>query len=341
MTNRDRFLAVLNGEEPDRLPCVEWAGWWEKTTSRWAAEEPACPRDQYALYRYLGLDTHCQYWLSPRGGKCPGAAFHGAPVIENEQDFKRILPHLFPEEGLRGLKRWLLDHKERHDRGEIAIWYTLEGFFWFPRTLFGIENHLYAFYDFPELMHEMNRRLADYNRKAVEVIHGVLTPEFMTLAEDMSYNHGPMLSKGCFDEFLAPYYRELTPLVKRLGTKVLVDTDGGVEPMLPWFQEVGVEGVLPLERQAGVDVSRIRQRFPGWIMVGGFDKTVMRLGEAAMRREFERLLPAMRSGRYIPAVDHQTPPDVSLENYKIYVRLLKEYAAKGAKQGFRRLPLTS
>ncbi|MFQ7725915.1 MAG: hypothetical protein ACLRI7_05780 [Ruthenibacterium lactatiformans] len=27
-------------------------------------------------------------------------------------------------------------------------------------------------------------------------------PDFMTIAEDMSYNHGPMLSKALFDEFL-------------------------------------------------------------------------------------------------------------------------------------------
>jgi uroporphyrinogen-III decarboxylase len=60
-------------------------------------------------------------------------------------------------------------------------------------------------------------------------------------------------------------------------------------------------------------------------MLGGFDKTVMHLGEDAIRREFERILPAIKSGGYIPSVDHQTPPDVDLETYKTYVRLLNEY----------------
>ena len=59
----------------------------------------------------------------------------------------------------------------------------------------------------------------------------------------------------------------------------------------------------------------------------GFDKTIMHKGEAALRAEFERLLPAIRSGGYIPAVDHQTPPDVSLENYHTYMRLFQEYGA--------------
>ena len=48
------------------------------------------------------------------------------------------------------------------------------------------------------------------------------------------------------------------------------------------------------------------------------------------RREFERLLPTMRTGRYIASVDHQTPPDVSMENYRVYRALLEEYAVRAA-----------
>ncbi|MCY2924669.1 MAG: hypothetical protein NT031_04400 [Planctomycetota bacterium] len=54
-------------------------------------------------------------------------------------------------------------------------------------------------------------------------------------------------------------------------------------------------------------------------------------GEAAMRGEFERLLPVMRSGGFVPSVDHQTPPGVSLENYRIYIRLFQEYCRKAAR----------
>lgn len=101
----------------------------------------------------------------------------------------------------------------------------------------------------------------------------------------------------------------------------------------PASHGAGIEGVLPLERQAGVDVNRIRRNNPDWIMIGGYDKTIMHLGEEAMRREFDRLLPAMQSGRYIPSVDHQTPPDVSLSQYRTYVSLLREYAARCGRDG--------
>jgi hypothetical protein len=39
----------------------------------------------------------------------------------------------------------------------------------------------------------------------------------------------------------------------------------------------------------------------------------------------------MRSGGYIPSVDHQTPPEVSLDDYRLYLQLLKEYAQKAAR----------
>ena len=326
MNDRERVHALLNGKAEDRIPCIEWASWWDQTVNKWRSEEPSLPHGSRELFEHFGLDGHSQYWLSPRGGGCPHPQGHGAPIIEDEADFERILPYLFPEDNLKNLENTLLSWKADHQSGSTSVWYTFEGFFWFPRTLFGIENHLYAFYDYPELMKEINQRLLDYHKKAVKVIYSVLCPEFMTIAEDMSYNHGPMLSKEFYDEFMAPYYKELIPLIKEHGTKVFIDTDGDVEPLIPWFKECGIEGVLPLERQAGVDVNRIREKHPGFLMIGGFDKTVMHCGEDAMRREFERILPAIKSGGYIPAVDHQTPPDVSIENYRIFVRLLKEYS---------------
>jgi len=33
----------------------------------------------------------------------------------------------------------------------------------------------------------------------------------------------------------------------------------------------------------------------------------------------------MEAGGFIPSVDHQTPPDVSIREYRTYVRLLAEY----------------
>ena len=326
MSNRENFKAVLNFVKPERLPVIEWASWWDKTVDNWRKFNPMCPKEKQELFRFFSLDRHEQFWISPRGRECPSAVFHGASIIKSYQEYREIKKYLYPQENLKKLERNLKSVKAAHDSGEIAVWFTLEGFFWFPRTLLGIENHLYSFYDEPDLLRNINSDLIRFHKNTFEVIYGVLYPELMTFAEDMSYNHGSMLSHELFNEFIKPCYDELVPLIKKNGTKVLIDTDGQVEPLIPWLINCGIEGCLPLERMAGVDVNRIRENFPRWIMIGGYDKTVIHKGENAMREEFERLLPTIRSGGFIPSVDHQTPPDVSEENYRIFVKLLHEYA---------------
>jgi len=330
LTNRERFLAALDGKPQERLPIIEWAGWWDKTLENWESEGLPKGLDRDGVYQYWGLDLHDQYWIAPRGKGCPQPAGHGLGIIRTEEEYEAILPYLFQDELIQDMVEWMKRMKSRRDSGKSVIWWSFEGFFWFPRTLFGIEPHLYAFYDEPELMHRMNQDLLNFNLKALDAAGEIFAPDFMTFAEDMSYNKGPMLSKACFDEFVAPYYKQLVPKLRERGIRVLIDTDGDVEPLIPWFKECGIQGVIPLERQSQVDVARIREKYPEWIMIGGYDKTIMHLGEEAMRKEFERLLPTMKKGRYIPAVDHQTPPDVNMENYRTYVRLSAEYMKKAA-----------
>jgi hypothetical protein len=136
-----------------------------------------------------------------------------------------------------------------------------------------------------------------------------------------------MISKRTFDEFVAPYYRQLLPRLQERQIPLIMDTDGDVTLLVPWLKELGIAGVLPLERQAGVDGLKLRQQFPDFLFIGHFDKMTMNRGEQAMRAEFERLLPMMRAGGFIPSVDHQTPPGVSLDQYRSYLRLLDEYTA--------------
>ena len=332
MNSRERFLKTINFERlDDRLPMVEWAAWWDKTIERWQSEGLPSHLDWEGQLNYFDLDVLDCIAASTVGNGCPQPDHHGAGIITDEASYEKILPHLYPASSIEDLLNKARSLKQRHERGEIIIRLWLDGFFWWPRKLFGIENHLYAFYDHPELMHRLNKDLTAFHLQTLEALLSILTPDMVGFAEDMSYNGGPMLSREMFDEFLLPYYRQIVPAIKARGIKVMVDTDGQLESMIPWLLVAGIEGIYPLERQAGVDISRIRRNHPQFIMMGGYDKIVMSKGETEMRREFERLLPVMKSGGYIPSVDHQTPPGISLENYQCYIRLFKEYVEKAVK----------
>ena len=326
MKNRERFAALLNFEMPDdRLPAIEWASWWGDTLDVW--KKSGLPENLtfHEIAPYLGLDNHYQFWFAHRSYDCPQPKSFGGPIAEDEEEYEQLLPYLYPDGIVDSQLEAMRNLKAGHDAGEYPIWFSLDGGFWFPRTILGIENHLYSFYDQPELYHRITDDLAEFQLRVLAKMYDILTPEFMTFGEDMSYNNGPMLSEDCFDEFLLPYYRKVIPFIREHGTKVIVDSDGDISKMIPWLKRAGIEGVLPLERKAGVDVAKLREAHPDFLFIGAFDKMTMRVSEAAMKDEFERLLPVMKAGGFIPSVDHQTPPDCPLERYRKYVEMLKEY----------------
>ena len=328
MTNVERFEKFFHFDKTiDRLPVIEWATWWDQTIGAWKAQGlPEGLGCGFETNAYFGQDNLRQFWIPARDMDCPQPSGHGAPLIWDEKDYRELKKYLYTDRLLEELHAQIKAFRDTHE--EYAYWLTLDGYFWHPRNLFGIENHFYAFYDVPELMLEINSDLADFHKRALDMVYDVVHPVFMTFAEDMSYNHGPMLSREQYDKFMLPFYRKVIPVLKAHDTRVLIDTDGFVEPLIPWFLEGGIEGILPLERMAGVDVNRIREAYPDLLMIGGYDKTIMHKGEDAMRAEFERLKPAILSGGYIPSVDHQTPPDVTLEQYRVFMRLLREYCAQ-------------
>lgn len=323
MTTRERFLAVLNGQMPDdRMPMIEWAAWWDQTLRRWEGEGLPGGLSWHESVAYFGLDPMEMVAVM---ADTPPPPAHGMGIVESLRAYEAIAPQLYHDACFDKIRDAAMAVKARQEAGDSVVRIWLDGFFWFPRKLLGIEPHLYAFYDAPELIHRINSDLAAFHLRALEVIFSVITPDFVGFAEDMSYNHGPMLSRGLFDAFLLPYYHRMIPYVHGKGVRVLADSDGDITTMVPWFQAAGIDGVYPLERQAGVDIAALRKAYPEFIMLGGYDKMVMNKGEAAIRAEFDRILPVMRSGWYIPSVDHQTPPGVSLADYKTYIEVFRQY----------------
>ena len=318
----------MRGEPVDRLPMVEWAPYWDQTLNRWIGEGLPEGLSRYEVQEHFDLDPVYCVRTNPLGPGCPAPPRHGAPRMPDPSKYDEIEPTLFPDNA--ALIEGLREHLRTHDRASFVLWMVIDGFFWFPRRLFGIEEHFYAFFDHPDVMHRMNAGLAEHSIEMLRQVGEVATPDFVTFAEDMSYNHGPMLSEGMFEQFIEPYYREVVPVIDEIGSTPICDSDGDVTEMIPWLERVGVQGVLPLERQAGVDGMALREAHPEFVLIGHYDKMVMNRGEDAIRAEFERLLPLMRSGRFVPGVDHQTPPGVSLEEYRVYLRLFEEYSRAGA-----------
>lgn len=256
-------------------------------------------------------------------------------IIESEQDWKKLKERgerellTFTDEAIEAAYGPL---KEGHDRGDYSIRLNLEGFFWVPRELMGFEQVLFAYYDEPELLHDINDFILKvYMEKAMKVID-ILKPDVVYIMEDLSGKNGPLISPDCFNEFVGDYYRVLIPELKKRGVNnVFVDTDGEFTKLIPEFIKAGVDGFLPMDVNAGMDIVKVREQFPRLKFIGGFNKLCIAEGKEAIDREFERILPVIRGGGYIPGSDHQVPPSASLEDYRYYIRKLSEIMGQAGK----------
>ena len=249
-------------------------------------------------------------------------------IVESEDDWKRLMERgdreleTFTDEAIRQAYEPL---KEAHDRGDYSIRLNLEGFFWTPRELMGFEPVLYAFYDQPELLHSINDYILKvYQEKMMKVID-ILQPDVVYFMEDLSGKNGPMISPDCFNEFVGDYYRKLIPEMKARGVgNVFVDTDGEFSKLIPHFMDAGVDGFLPMDVNAGMNIVKVREMFPRLKFIGGFNKLKIEEGKDAIDREFERILPVIRGGGYIPGADHQVPPSAPLHLYQYYIEQLSQ-----------------
>jgi len=329
MTNRERFLKALNfNMDIDRIPAIEWTPLWGETEQRWRNDGLPEHIPYEAIKSYFGIDDiHTGPLVWPHGNNYPDLQY-GHGLINNMKDYEEKIVYMYPENIVKDNASIFQEAAELQKSGDKVVGIVLYGFFWWPRELFGMENFLYAVYDYPDVIHRINRDLLKYNCERVEEIFDIVKPDYFVISEDMCGKQGPLISYKHFSEFMLPYYRELVPKLKKYDSLVLMDTDGQFEPMIPWIIEAGLDGAAPCERNAGVDPVRIRENYPDFLMIGGFDKTIMHMGEERIRCEFEHLLPVMRGGGFIPSCDHQVPPSVSLDDYKLYVKLLHEYCRK-------------
>ena len=184
---------------------------------------------------------------------------------------------------------------------------------------------MYFFYDEPTLIYEILEYFCDYYIKLISKIVSKTKVDYILIWEDMAYKNGPLISLSLFKKFLLPYYKKFTSNMRKFGVKhFFVDTDGNFEVLIPLFIEGGITGFTPLEVQAGLDIEKIRKKYPNIILMGGIDKKVLSKGKLQILEELKKVKRVLKKGGYIPYTDHMVPPDVSFYNYKFYRKELKK-----------------
>lgn len=209
----------------------------------------------------------------------------------------------------------------------IRLGGTYGGFLGFPRQIMGLTRYLMTLYDDPELIHDICRTFLRFLLSYYDRIIRDVQVDCILIWEDMAGKQGSLVSPAHFREFLAPCYRAMVGFARESGVDiVLTDSDGFVEELIPLIVETGVTGMYPFERAAGNDLLRIREAFPAFQILGGFDKRVLFEGSsrAAIEAELAVTEAMLKKGRFIPHVDHFVSQDCTWENFSYYRRRLNQ-----------------
>jgi len=211
---------------------------------------------------------------------------------------------------------------------DFPVYMTACGGFGHPRNLMGDENLCMAYYDEPDMVHDIMKHWLSVNAEILSVVSKHIVLDNYLIWEDMSYKNGPLIGPEMVREFMLPYYKDLVAHAKSLGVKaVTVDTDGDCLSLIPLFMEAGVDAFLPFEVQAGMDIVRIREQSENVFgIIGGIDKRALIAGKDETKKEIDRICSYFqKSKRYIPCLDHTVPVNVSYENYLYYLECLRGF----------------
>lgn len=245
--------------------------------------------------------------------------------VEKPEDFRELRKRYESNLQSRYPAQWeslyLQGWKERKHVLVLGKNVAAGGFYWRAREWMGTENLSLAWYDYPEMMHEMMEFYADFTIEVSRPILEKTDVDYFNLSEDLSMKNGPLLSPDTFRKFIKPHMRRLVDFLKSNGVRyVTLDTDGNPEVLIQDFLDIGIDLLWPCERAAGMDPVYLRKKYGRSLRLGGgVDKRVLATTKQAIDEHLELLRPVVEEGGYTPQVDHLVPPDVSYDNFCYYM----------------------
>jgi uroporphyrinogen-III decarboxylase len=352
MTTRERVLTVFAGGQPDRLPNVEF-GYWEQTLERWHAEGlPASIITDAGAERHFGLEGTTIFvevpiinGLHPRFPRVVLEEQHDRVLVQDDEgNICEVLTEhssmpRYVKFGLQCRDDWERLKEERLDPesagriGNLAetlvhakdsgmpVFVHAGSLYGWLRNWMGVEGFSYALMTDRDWVEEMMEHLTLLTLSLLERVLPVIPVDLAWWWEDMCYSHGPLMSPTLFRELMVPRYTRIVQLLQKHGvTTNILDCDGSIHQLVPYWLEAGINCMFPLE-VAHTDAARLRREYGDQLLLlGGVDKLALIGGRREIDREIERLVPLVRGGRYIPCVDHRVPADVSLDSYMYYLR---------------------
>jgi uroporphyrinogen decarboxylase len=353
MKHKERFLAAVNHEEPDRVPIDVW--YTPEMTERVLDESAglvvelhrseSCPLavalGHDAIKTTIGPCTgfylsDSEYytdewgigWKRVRYGKdCYYTEPFDHPLASAERLDDYEIPDFSDESRYGEVKQLIQQYGDEYVIiAEVAC--TLFELSWYLR---GYQTVLMDLVKNKEFMHEYLAKLKQWIQIAGAklVRMGV---DVIFLGDDFGMQDRMIISPAAFREFFKPIYAELFSEFRKINPeiKIAFHTDGNVEAIIPDFIEIGLDILNPVQPQS-MDPAKLKRQFGDRLTFWGTLDNQYTIPFGSPQEVADEVRTRLRTvaprGGLIIGPAHNVQPNTPIENLRALYRTVREEGA--------------
>lgn len=336
MTPRERVLAVLRREEPDRVPHFEWvhdAGVTAALTGRgsyWDLIEfldidavmvsPAYRKQQ------LGDGTLLDEWSVTRIVAPDGYAM----VVEEKTPIRdeAALAAWRPPDPDDPFRYEPIRRTVERFGGRRAIILQMRDVFSGVRDCMGYERALVSLIEQPALVTAVVEQCVDHYIRVIQR-SAPLGVDIVFTGDDIANARGALFSPRLWQKLLLPHYRRLVAAIHDAGLYHWKHSDGNLYPFLDSIVDAGTDGIDPIDPMGGMSLADVKARYGSRVAIKGNVDQVTLLTEGTPEAVAERvrgcLAEAGLGGGYVCSSSNSIHSGVRPELYRAMVDAIHTY----------------
>jgi len=337
MNSRERVIAALQRQEPDRVPIAEWEIDYR------VIKAISSESDYPDFVENYGIDVVCVYEdvefkdISPTTkldqfgivrdfrGEVP--MFWPMPVegpIKSGKDLEKYVPpNPHDPRRLASLQKMV-----KRFKGKKAIALIVFDSFLFAAFLRGMENFLADYIINPDFA----RKVAEIvNNYYIELARQAIRAgaDIIVCGDDYCGKEGPFMSPEHFKKFILPGLKKMVHAVKEEGGYFVKHCDGYVWPIMDMLVDAGIDAYNPIQPDASLDIAEMKRVYGDKIcLIGNIDCAhLLPFGtpdqvDEAVRRCIAQASPG---GGHIISSSNTIHSKVKPENFLSMIQAVKKY----------------
>lgn len=215
--------------------------------------------------RFFGVDP--DDWEVDQTG---GTAWISKRPFTTLKELEKKMPELPKYEEVR---EWyqpsMIQIQETLREYDIVMIGAVEGPLTDAYSYMDMELFALGIYDAPELISHIMDCTGLFSAHIARAFAEITNVPLLFMGEDIAGTTGPIFSPRFVREEGLPRWKWITEPIKEKGYKFLYHTDGRYGDFLPLiFDELGADGLNPIERNGCNDIFEIRERYPDKLLFG-------------------------------------------------------------------------